>query len=174
MSAGDTAWEESIEERFKLWLKTGLHHGCGIPFCQRMAFMYGMPFRLDDVTYLHNQAGLSEQFGAMPLGIYVHCLQNLRRGWAAPYAAVDSHLLVEEAARQNFAKKRVTLITGNENQVWHRESIDLMYEWLNNGRPLLGSQVVKHVLPKYGHQDVYWSKLAPTDVYPKILAGIRP
>jgi hypothetical protein len=143
--------------------------------------MYGMPFRLADVEYIHNHAGLSQQFGAMPLSIYVHCLQNLRRGWLAPFNAADnSRALVGEAARRRFANRRVTLITGNENQVWHRECMDLMYEWLCNGKPLNNQRpgaeplVVKHVLPKYGHQDLYWSVNAARDVYPRILEGLRP
>jgi hypothetical protein len=182
MSAGESKWPDPIEERFKLWLDSGLHHGCGIPFCQRICFMYGMPFRLDDVEYIHNQVALGQQFGAMPLSIYVHCLQNLRRGWLAPFNAPDSRarVLVDEAARQRFANKRITLITGNENQVWHRDCMDRMYEWLCNGEPLNGRPqsedplIVKHVLPKYGHQDLYWSTEAAKDVYPLILKGLRP
>lgn len=172
MSAGDRAWAADVETRFDLWLRSGFHHGCGIPFCQRMAFMYGMPFRLDDMEYLHNAKGLSAQFGHMPLGIYVHCLQNLRRGWAAPYGVGNARAWVNRHARDNFAGKRITLITGNENQVWHRDGIDRMYEWLTNGKQTSGLEVVKHVLPKYGHQDLYWSTRAVEDVYPKILAGI--
>jgi len=181
MSAGDSKWQAPIEERFKLWLESGLHHGCGIPFCERICFMYGMPFRLDDVAYIHEQAELSQQFGDMPLSIYVHCLQNLRRGWLAPFnSSSQSSVLVDEAARQRFANRRVTLITGNENQVWHRDCMDRMYEWLCNGKALNPRQdprrplIVKHVLPHYGHQDLYWSTQAAQQngVYRLILDGL--
>jgi hypothetical protein len=183
MSAGELKWEAPIEERFKLWLDSGLHHGCGIQFCERICFMYGMPFRLDDVAYIHEQAQLSEQFGAMPLSIYVHCLQNLRRGWLAPFnSASASSVLVDEAARQRFANRRITLITGNENQVWHRDCMDRMFEWLGNGKALNPGQnpdqplIVKHVLPEYGHQDLYWSTQSAKEsgVYRLILDGLSP
>jgi len=188
MSAGQRKWEETIEERFKLWLDSGLHHGCGIPFCERICFMYGMPFRLADVEYVHNEAELSQQFGSMPLSIYVHCLQNLRRGWSAPFNATEgARTLVDEDARKRFANRRITLITGNENQVWHRDSVDRMYEWLCNGEPLNRQTsgkdragqtkpedplIVKHVLSQYGHQDLYWSTQAAEQVYPLILSGL--
>jgi len=169
------AWPAALEERYRFWLGSGLHHGCGNRFCERISFMYGMPFRLDDIGYLHDQpGGLEGQFGSMPLGIYAHCLRNLRRGWAAPYDAVEGEerAFVDEEARQKFAGRRVTLITGNENQVWHRNSMDLMHEWLGNGAALPDLELRKHVLRDYGHQDLYWSTNAPRDVYPLIAQGL--
>jgi hypothetical protein len=124
---------------------------------------------------LHDELGaLEQQFGSMPLGIYAHCLRNLRRGWAAKYNAVEDEerKLVNEEARQNFAGRHITLITGNENQVWHRNSMDLMHEWLGNGKALRGLQLRKHVLHGYGHQDLYWSTKAPNNVYPLIAEGL--
>jgi hypothetical protein len=67
----------------------------------------------------------------------------------------------------------VTLITGNENQVWHRDSIDRMYEWLRRELPLSHRpHVRKHVLPLYGHQDLLWGSKAAMDVYPSIEEGL--
>ena len=168
-------WPASLEERFRFWLETGLHHGCGRPFCERIAFMYGMPFRVDDMAALHDsEAGLESQFGEMALTTYAHCLRNLRRGWAAPFdATLAAHdRYVSQSSRTKFAGRRVTLITGNENQVWHRNSIDLMSEWLDNGPKIDGLTVKKHVLTKYGHQDLYWSSKARNEVYPLIASGL--
>jgi pimeloyl-ACP methyl ester carboxylesterase len=170
-------WPPALEERYRFWLDSGLHHGCGKPFCERISFMYGMPFRVDDMLYLHDApapGGLEGQFGSMPLGIYAHCLRNLRRGWAANYNAEggQERALVSDGARQNFANRQITLITGNENQVWHRNSLDLMHEWLGNGKALPGLRLEKHVLDHYGHQDLYWSTNAPRDVYPLIAKGL--
>jgi pimeloyl-ACP methyl ester carboxylesterase len=169
------AWPAKLEERYGFWLDSGLHHGCGNRFCERISFMYGMPFRLDDMKYLHDRpGGLEGQFGSMPLGIYAHCLRNLRRGWAARYDATggEERAFVSESARRRFAGRRVTLITGNENQVWHRNSMDLMHEWLGNGAALPNLELKKHVLRNYGHQDLYWSTNAPRDVYPLIAQGL--
>jgi pimeloyl-ACP methyl ester carboxylesterase len=168
-------WPDSLEERFRFWLEAGLHHGCGRPFCERIAFMYGMPFRVDDMAALHDsEGGLESQFGEMALTTYAHCLRNLRRGWAAPFdvtlAAHDKY--VSQSSRTRFAGRTVTLITGNENQVWHRNSIDMMSEWLGNGPKIDGLTLRKHVLAKYGHQDLYWSSMAREDVYPLIARGL--
>jgi pimeloyl-ACP methyl ester carboxylesterase len=171
------AWPAALEERYRFWLDSGLHHGCGNAFCERISFMYGMPFRVNDMAYLHDgegKDGLEGQFGSMPLGIYAHCLRNLRRGWAAPYNGTEGEerAFVNEEARKNFAGRNITLITGNENQVWHRNSLDLMHEWLGNGRALPELQLTKHVLRGYGHQDLYWSTNAPRDVYPLVAQGL--
>jgi hypothetical protein len=171
------AWPSALEDRYRFWLGSGLHHGCGNPFCERISFMYGMPFRVDDMLYLHDaegSQGLEGQFGSMPLGIYAHCLRNLRRGWAARYDAAENEEreFVNDEARQRFARRHITLITGNENQVWHRNSMDLMHEWLGNGKALTELELKKHVLRNYGHQDLYWSKHAPRDVYPLIAEGL--
>jgi hypothetical protein len=168
-------WPQSLENRFRFWLETGLHHGCQRPFCERVAFMYGMPFRLDDMLDLHDiDGGLESQFGEMALATYAHCLRNLRRGWAAPFdAKLDTHdRYVRDESRAQFKGRKVTLITGNENQVWHRNSIDMMHEWLNNGPRVDGLKVQKHVLASYGHQDLYWSSKAEQDVYPLIARGL--
>ncbi|HEY3496206.1 MAG TPA: hypothetical protein VGK73_16015, partial [Polyangiaceae bacterium] len=70
--------------------------------------------------------------------------------------------------------KRITLVTGAENRLWHRDSVDLMYEWLRNeaAPSKLGGTAVKHVLPGYAHQDLLWGARAERDVYPLILAGL--
>jgi pimeloyl-ACP methyl ester carboxylesterase len=167
------AWPGPLEDRYRFWLDSGLHHGCGNPFCERVCFMYGMPFRVKDMLELHDrEGGLAEQFGSMPLGIYAHCLRNLRRGWAAPYDGEDETTLVGKEARTEFDGRSITLITGNENQVWHRNSIDVMYEWLTNAPKLRAARVSKHVLKSYGHQDLYWSRYAIRDVYPLIARGL--
>ncbi len=171
------AWPPELEERFRIWRELGMHHGCGNPFCERVAFMYGMPFRVDDMPDLHDGVGddgLAGQFGAMALATYAHCLRNLRRGWAAPFDAQlpKYNVYVDGAARERFRDRNITLITGNENQVWHRNSIDVMYEWLNNGPRPPGLTVRKKVLPRYGHQDLYWSTNARRDVYPLIAEGL--
>jgi hypothetical protein len=175
-ASAEPPWPAPFEDRYKLWLATRLGHGCKNTFCDRASFMYGMPFRPDDIGYVHDaqKEGLATQFGDMPVGIYAHCAQNLRRGWIAPFNGVNSdanpfHYLNASP----FRDKRITLITGNENQLWHRDSIDRMYAWLVDELPAERSQFVKHVLPRYGHQDLYWSTEAKKDVYPKILAGLE-
>jgi pimeloyl-ACP methyl ester carboxylesterase len=170
----DYKWPAGFERAYSLFKETPLAHKCADDFCHRACFMFGMPYRATDMLTIHDAQyphGLWEQFGRMPLVTYMHCVQNLRRGWTAAWQADDSdtRYLVAEP----FGERRVTLITGNENQVWHRDSIDRMYEWLRRELPLARRPFIrKHVLPQYAHQDLFWSSKAAADVYPRIEQGL--
>jgi hypothetical protein len=73
-----------------------------------------------------------------------------------------------------FAGRAITLITGKENNVWHRDSLDRMYDWLRPSLPAAQRpNLTKHPLDGYAHQDLLWGKDAETDVYPLILKGLR-
>jgi hypothetical protein len=148
--------------------------------CNRLSFMYGPPyFELNVGDVVHAPEFLSKQFGAIPLRMYLHAAKNVRRGWAAPYDALNHSDWIGPKARGRFDQlKFITLITGARNQLWHRDSIDRMYEWLSRGvrkpnthRPT----VTKHILPTYGHQDLLWGKRANEAVFKdKILSGLPP
>jgi pimeloyl-ACP methyl ester carboxylesterase len=167
-------WPKQLEDAYTLWKKTPLPHDCDNEFCHRACFMFGMPYRSADMTRIHDECfprGLWAQFGRMPLATYMHCVQNLRRGWVAKWQGDDSDTSCLDP--RPFGHRGITLITGNENQVWHRDSIDRMYEWLRRElRPKPG-EIVKYVLPRYGHQDLYWSSKAG-EVYQLIEAGLDP
>jgi hypothetical protein len=191
-----TPWPESLENMYALWKRSPMPHGCGKEFCNRASFMFGMPYRVHDLEPLHEAAepeGLWAQFGNMPLKLYMHCVRNLRRGFAAPYdedaasqwdgrsLACDDGSHEEYVRAEKFvgsgreqAPWAITLITGAENQVWHRDSIDRMHEWLlNQARDKDRPFFEKHVLSGYGHQDLYWSTKAKVDVYKRIVRGLR-
>jgi alpha-beta hydrolase superfamily lysophospholipase len=172
-------WPSEFERAYTLWSRSPLPHACDNEFCRRASFMFGIPYRADDMQALHDAPkpnGLWAQFGRMPLVAYMHCVQNLRRGWMAGWDADDGDLTaIQRSGRFAAGNNHVTLITGNENQVWHRDSIDRMYEWLLRVlEPAAHGRVHKHVLPRYGHQDLYWSDRASEDVYPLIEKAIRP
>ena len=54
----------------------------------------------------------------------------------------------------------LTLITGTENQVWHRDSIDCMHEWLHRELGSGARKIRKRVFEDYGHVDLWWSRRA--------------
>jgi cholesterol oxidase len=148
---------------------------------RRLAFMFGAPYPREMLASGIHGPRLSELFGPMHLGLYLHAGQMVRRGYAAPFGELDifdRHRLPEPRRPRNtylvpgpFADKRITLITGAENRLWHRDSIDLMYEWLRaEARP--GRRSVKHVLRGYAHQDLLWGERAAADVYPLIAEGL--
>jgi hypothetical protein len=139
------------------------------------------------------EAELPKQFGAIPLRMFVQAAENSRRGWAAefidrferhkrrqdrdrkpeqPAAAPDTALISEEARRCFHELPAVTLITGRDNTLWYRKSIDDMYQWLTNGGALNGQglpKITRKIFEDYGHQDLLWGRNAKKDVFRTIL-----
>jgi cholesterol oxidase len=172
---GDGPWPPLLEDPYDVWLDTPLPHSCDNAFCHRLSYMFGMPFIPDRIPNIH--AGyLPSQFGYIPLQFLLHCCQNLRRGHAAPFVADVIGPLPPDTRylqRQAFKERRITLITGDLNSLWHRDSIDTMYEWLRRGRrDEQPRSLHKHVVPDFGHQDLSWGVDAPQLVFPRILEGL--
>jgi hypothetical protein len=68
------------------------------------------------------------------------------------------------------------LIAGARNRLWHRDSIDLMYEWLRSNVPAGARKpsIKKHILPDYAHLDLLWGPNAREDVYELIKDSLDP
>jgi len=167
----DGPWDPLMEEPYSVWLRMPLRHDCNNHLCHRLSYMFGMPFLPDKIPSIHRDH-LPSQFGYIPMKFFLHCSQNLRRGYAAPFGSMKrpDPAYLNRAAFQQF---NLTLITGDLNSLWHRDSIDTMYEWLRRGRTSEQPRGLrKHVIRDYGHQDLLWGTGAPEDVFPHILAGL--
>ena len=146
--------------------------------CNRVTFMFGQPYSENQLLpELHESTDeLRTQFGAIALRMYAQAARNTRRGWAAELNAESDNTegkLIGAAARKQFdALDQITLITGQNNRIWQRDSIDSMHEWLLRGTSRGGERISKHILYKYGHQDLLWGKNSKKDVFPKILEGL--
>jgi pimeloyl-ACP methyl ester carboxylesterase len=173
----DGPWDNLLQGPYEIWKQTPLRHGCTNTFCHRVSYMFGMPYLPANIPTIHDTQ-LDKQFGYIPVQFLLHCCQNLRRGYAAPFAGnAKTRSLTSNNVflrQEKFRDRKVTLVTGDLNSLWHRDSIDTMYEWLLRGRPSdRPLQVRKHVLTGYGHQDLHWGKDAPTDVFPRIVEGLK-
>lgn len=172
----DGDWDPLLQRPYAIWKTTPLRHDCTIKICPRISYMFGMPYIPDSIPTIH-AGSLHLQFGYIPVQFLLHCCQNLRRGYAAPFvlksrgrSLASQDDLLNQAA---FRDRKLTLITGDLNSLWHRDSIDTMYEWLLRGRPSdRPLQLRKHVLAGYGHQDLHWGINARTDVFPLIVNGL--
>jgi hypothetical protein len=148
-------WPEFYENFYGLWTKTPYPH-CQLSFCRRISSIIGAPYRPDDIGYLHDDEhnGLGAQFGVLPLALLDDIARAVRRGY------IDADLVAnggQARARDHFRAFDLTLLTGSENQLWHRDSIDRMYEWLRRGGEMA---VEKRIFERYGHQDLWWSPRA--------------
>ena len=169
--------------------------------CNRVSFMYGMPYYepnlidtfhppckpLDDETAAaealevqrlarekSRREELEGRFGGIPLHLYLHCARNLRQGQAMIATGNPPYGQPVVSGKQRFLSlARVTVMTGALNRLWHRDSIDRMYEWLTRGCVRRACHVRKRVFEGYGHQDLLWGPHSPEDVYPTILDAVR-
>jgi cholesterol oxidase len=151
--------------------------------CNRLGFMYGMPYNHANlVPEIHGRKdvpGLTDLlpllprlFGAIPLTMYIHGGQNIRRGQATDFETGET-LVSAESHAQYARLTKVTLITGALNRLWHRDSIDRMFEWLCRCETGSTVRCEKHVIPTYGHQDLLWGRSSSTDVFPRISAAFE-
>lgn len=191
-------WPEDMRRAYGIfpgsWLPAGDSEADRV--LQHLTFMFGQPYPPQVLAPGIHGPLLRDLFGDMHLGLYLHAGQLVRRGYAARFDAPD----VVDWARAgrgdtrgrpclprerlvpghyldptHFRGKRITLITGAQNRLWHRDSIDLMHEWLlaeaagraSDPRP------VKHVLPGFAHQDLLWGRESAR-VYPLLEAGLQP
>jgi len=179
-------WPADLENAYSRWPAAWLSSG-GEPIDElfrRLTFMYGQPYRRPKLTRAFEQRLTRGFFGTLHAGLFLHAGQCVRRGYAATFDAQD--ILDRPRLCRGlppscpsgdldplpFRNIRVTLIAGAEDHLWHRDSIDLMYEWLRNrGSPGERDRHRKHVLADYGHLDLFWSDDAKRDVYPLIEAA---
>jgi hypothetical protein len=174
---GNGNWDPLLQEPYEIWRDTPLRHSCNVEHCHRLSYMFGMPYLPDNIPSIHKDH-LQLQFGYIPMQFLLHCAQNLRRGHCGKFVRNSGGgMLPPDYSYLNhaaFTDRALTLITGNLNSLWHRDSIDTMYEWLRRGRKRdQPRELRKHVLNGFGHQDLYWGSDAPEHVFPLIRQGLQ-
>jgi hypothetical protein len=174
---GNGNWDPLLQEPYEIWRDTPLRHSCNVEHCHRLSYMFGMPYLPDNIPSIHKDH-LQSQFGYIPMQFLLHCAQNLRRGHCGKFVRNSGGgMLPPDYSYLNhaaFKDRALTLITGNLNSLWHRDSIDTMYEWLRRGRTRdQPRELRKHVLNGFGHQDLYWGSDAPEHVFPLIREGLE-
>lgn len=185
-------WPAPLVRAYEAWPKQWLGATGTRPIDElfrRLTFCYGEPYaraRLDP----RFEEQLNEQFfGPIHLGVFLHAGQMIRRGYSAKLDALDviDRSRIDTGSRQvpdtdllpeHFKTKRVTVLTGSDDRLWHRDSCDLMYEWLRNECTNRSDPAVerrrhaKCIVPRYGHLDIFWGKDAKEDVYRHFLSAL--
>jgi hypothetical protein len=123
-----------------------------------------------------------KQFGGIPFTFYRQCAQNVLRGFASVLDAegqlpngttnetMNGVLAGPYLQGQKFVPfDRITLLTGAQNPLWHRDSVDKMAEWLRRFR----REVPKHVLDGFGHQDLWWGTRSEKIVFPLVRDAVK-
>jgi pimeloyl-ACP methyl ester carboxylesterase len=173
-------WPPVLRKAYERWPSAWLPPGRD--FLRPLSFMVGQPFARERLHRELRGAALEKYFGHLHLGFYLQAGQMVRRGFVAPFGApdvIDRTRLDEYAGDDSlraflkpeyFRNKRITLINAAQNRVWHRDALDLMYEWLrNNGC----SDAAKQVLPDHNIMELIWGADVHDNVFPKVAAGLR-
>lgn len=175
-------WPGCLEEAFRAWpwLPAGSSRLDRV--FRRLTFMYGEPYARQRMSRAVDDRSLLSLFGPLHLGLYLHAGQLVRRGYAARfdrpdivprYTQATPSPFDDDLRPEHFAGKRATLITGAENRLWHRDSMDRMHDWLLSHASFRRDPLHrKHVLRDYAHLDLFLGEGAETDVYPLIAAGL--
>jgi pimeloyl-ACP methyl ester carboxylesterase len=181
-------WPDDLETMYSTWPRWFKPHpgiaGEIAETCNRLSFMYGEPYYEPALNPdIHSSPEeLKKQFGAIPLQMYLHAAQSVRRGWIAEFELEDGKInddkFIGETARNYFDDIHITLITGALNRLWHRDSIDRMYEWLmrppteRRNPESKGRRCEKIIFRNNGHQDLLWGQNSWYEVFPRIADGL--
>jgi hypothetical protein len=172
-------WPAAMREAFERWPSAWLPRATGEAdrMLQRLTFMFGQPYAAERLAKTIGETELLRQFGPMHVGLFLHAAELVRRGYAAargapdvidrprigargPREPVPGHYLLPE----HFREHRFSLLTAAGNQLWHRDAMDLMHEWLLGQ----GARSEKHVFAGYRIQELFWGARAEREVYPQI------
>ena len=181
------AWPKALAHAYKCWPEAWMPTGKEPmdELFRRLTFMYGEPYARSRLLPAFERGLDKDFFGPIHVGLYLHASQLVRRGYAARFDALDviDRTRIQQGSKPvaghdldptYFRNKRVTAIAGAEDRLWHRDSMDLMYEWLRNeavdttqpNQRLERERHRKHVVPHYGHLDLFWGETSEKDVYP--------
>jgi hypothetical protein len=144
--------------------------------------MVGQPYSHDRLDHSLRERPLNRFFGNLHVGLYLHISQMVRRGYASPFNAPEvidprrgrSSTQPGDAAESDlrpefFIDKHITLISAARDRVWHRESLDLMYDWL---RRIGCRNVVKNVVAADNIVELLWGT-EPTSVFKLVEKGVE-
>jgi len=149
-----------------------VHHECDNAVCKQVSFTYGSGFPAlwsHDNLNAATHEWLKREFAEVPISFFQQIARCVRRG----------HLLSVEGKRElpiDFATQppqtdaRFALLSGEDNLCFLPESQRRTHEFLDRYRR---NYHTLHVLPKYGHLDIFMGQGAARDVFPLILAELE-
>jgi hypothetical protein len=136
-----------------------------------VSFTYGTGFPTlwsHDNISVETHAWLTHEFARVPLTFFTQMGNSLRRGSLTPTSRYDElpDDLVADAPRTDA---RFALFAGEDNRCFLAESQERTADWL--GRHRDGDSL--HIVPGYGHLDMFMGDGAATDVFPLMIGELE-
>jgi pimeloyl-ACP methyl ester carboxylesterase len=164
----DPSWGKKHVTGLPALIRAGVdivHRECENDVCKLVSFTYGAGFPalwdhrlLNDATH----DWLRDEFGWVPISFFDQITRSVNAGELIPTAnAIPADYLAQPKTAARFA-----LLAGARNHCFLPESQVRTHAYLraNTGR----TDHTLHVLPQYGHLDVFMGQYAATDVFPLI------
>ncbi|CAM5524535.1 alpha/beta fold hydrolase [Kitasatospora aureofaciens] len=144
------------------------HPECGNRVCRMVSFTYGTGWpalwsheNLDERTH----DWIRGEFADVPMTFFAQMNRCIRAGHLVrtePVATLPRSVV----DRAPSTDARIVLLAGEQNQCFLAESQQRTFDFLQRHRPGRDSL---HLLPGYGHLDVFLGRRAAADTYPLIL-----
>lgn len=147
------------------------HRECRNPVCRQVSVTYGSGFpalwsheNLNEETH----EWLRREFAHVPLTFFSQMAECVRQGHLV---SVDARLGLpaDFTAQPPATDARVAFFAGANNLCFLPESQRRSYDWFDAHRP--GYHAL-HILPRYGHLDVFMGHNAARDTYPLMVAEL--
>jgi hypothetical protein len=157
-----------LTARLMVWFVRATHRECDNAVCRMVSFTYGTGWpalwshaQLDDETH----DWVRGEFGAVPLTFFAQMHRCIQAGHLVSVEGIKS-LPKSSVAQAPQTDARLVLLAGDQNRCFLAESQRRTFEFLESHRP---GRDRLHVLPGYGHLDVFLGRNAAADTYPLIL-----
>ena len=148
------------------------HHECNNAVCKQVSFTYGSGFpalwrheNLNENTH----EWLKEEFGAVPLRFFQQITRCVQHGHLVSFQDFQQ-LPKDYIAQKPQTDARFAFFSGEKNLCFLPQSQIQSFNYFDALRPDYHSL---HLLPEYGHLDVFMGKNAAVDTFPLIIAELN-
>jgi hypothetical protein len=150
------------------------HHECDNPVCKQVSFTYGVGFptlwsheNLNDATH----EWVKQEFAHVPRSFFKQISASIRRGHLVAVEGFPE-LPQDYVALPPKTDARFAFFAGERNRCFLPESQVKSHEYLSSMRHDFHTL---HLIPNYGHLDIFMGQYAVRDVFPLMLQELdRP
>lgn len=147
------------------------HHECNNAVCKQVSFTYGTGFpalwsheNLNDETH----EWLKEEFAEVPLRFFEQIVRCIKHGSLVTVEGFKE--LASDFAKEGpKTEARFAFFAGKDNLCFLPTGQEKSYEYFSNLRK---NYHTLHLIPNYGHLDVFMGKNAHIDTYPLLIAEL--
>ena len=148
------------------------HHECHNPVCKMVSFTYGTGFPClwehDNLNRETHDEWLNHEFAKVPLTFFAQMARCVDHGHLVSVDGLPE-LPADFVAQAPQTDARFVVLACERNRCFLPESQERTFEFLDRHRPGYHSM---HVIPRYGHLDVFMGDNAARDTFPLILEGL--